>query len=185
MFHHQRVPTRLLGIDYRPMIQHYELLYIIPGTKAEDEVPAQTAQIHEFLKASGATIVKNDFWGKRKLAYEIDHVRYGYYDAVDFDMESTKLGVLENGLRLNIAILRSQITKRKVLTPEQLAAATGLRERIAAKREVAKEKEAAAMLKPEAPVAEPAVEPVAAEPVQAKQLDEKLEELLGSDKVEL
>ena len=165
------------------MPQHYELLYIIPGTKGEDEVPALTAQIHELLKTNGAAIVKNDFWGKRKLAYEINHIRYGYYDAIDFDMESTKLGALEQALRLNAGILRSQITKRKVLTSEQQTAAAQLRERITAKREVAKEKEAAAMLKPAAPVAAPAA-PVAPAPVETKQLEEKLEEILGSDKVE-
>lgn len=177
--------TRLFSIYKIPMQQTYELLYIIPGTKAEDEVPAMTKQIHEILKSSGATIVKNDFWGKRKLAYEIDHIRYGYYDAVDFDMETTTLNVLEQALRLNPIVLRSQITKRKVLTPEQLAANAELRERIAAKREVAKEKEAATLMaKPESGSTEPETEPVAPVPVEAKQLDEKLEEILGSDKVD-
>lgn len=168
------------------MQQHYEILYIIAGTKAEDEVPALTTQVHEILKANGATIVKQDFWGKRKLAYEIDHIRYGYYDAIDFDMETTKLGVLEQTLRLNPVVLRSQITKRKVLTPEQQAANTELRERIAAKREVAKEKEAAAMVsKPDTATPEPQAPAVAQAPVEQKQLDEKLEEMLESDKVEL
>lgn len=167
------------------MQQTYELLYIIPGTKAEDEVPAMTAQIHELLKAGGAAIVKQDFWGKRKLAYEINHIRYGYYDAIDFDMESTKLGGLEQALRHNATILRSQITRRKVLTPEQVAANAEIRERIAAKREVAKEKEAAAiMTKPEAKTAEPEVAPVESAPFETKKLDEKLEEILGSDKVD-
>ncbi len=177
-------PAYLVSIY--PMQQHYEILYIIAGTKAEDEVPALTVQIHELLKSNGATIVKQDFWGKRKLAYEIDHIRYGYYDAIDFDMESTALDALTQALRLNPVVLRSQITKRKVLTPEQIAANTEIRERIAAKREVAKEKEAAAMIgKPETQAPEPEVEPVAQVPVEAKQLDEKLEELLDSDKVEL
>lgn len=168
------------------MQQHYEILYIIAGTKAEDEVPALVSQIHDILKSKGVTIVKQDFWGKRKLAYEIDHIRYGYYDAIDFDMESTKLGELEQTLRLNPIILRSQITKRKVLTPEQQAANAELRERIAAKREVAKEKEAAAMIgKPEEKPSEQPAEPVVQAPVEAKQLDEKLEAMLESDKVEL
>lgn len=167
------------------MLQHYELVYIIPGTKAEDEVPAMTAQIHELLKANGATIIKNDFWGKRKLAYEIDHIRYGYYDVVDFDMETTKLNILEQALRHSPTIIRSQITRRKVLTPEQVAANTEIRERIAAKREVAKEKEAAAiMTKPEAKPVEPEVAPVEPAPFETKKLDEKLEEILGSDKVD-
>lgn len=170
------------------MQQHYELLYILPGTKAEDEVPTLTAQIHELLKSHGVSIVKQDFWGKRKLAYEIDHIRYGYYDAINFDLETTKLSALEQALRLNPNVLRSQITKRKVLSPEQQAAAAQLRERIASKREVAKEKEAAAMIsQPEpAPVEPvPVALPTPAEPVEQKKLDEKIEEILGSDNIEL
>lgn len=166
------------------MQQHYELLYIIPGTKAEDEVPALVTQIHDLIKSSGGAIVKNDFWGKRKLAYEIDHIRYGYYDALDFDIDTAQLAALEQAMRLNTIVLRFQITKRKVLTSEQLAATAQLRERIAAKREVAKEKEAVAMLKDE-PVAEPAAAAPSEAPVETKQLDEKLEALLDSDKVEL
>ncbi len=167
------------------MVQHYELLYIIPGTKAEDEVPAMTTAIHELLKNSGATIVKNDFWGKRKLAYEIDHIRFGYYDAIDFDMESTALSPLEQALRLNATVLRSQITKRKVLSAEQQAAASQLRERIAAKRETAKEKEVVAMMKDEPAPSTPAADEPTKAPVETKQLDEKIDELLGSDKVDL
>ena len=165
------------------MQQHYDLLYIIPGTKAEDEVPPLTTAVHDLLKQQGATIVKQDFWGKRKLAYEIDHIRYGYYEAIDFDIDTLQLAAFESAMRLNPNILRSQVTKRKVLTAEQQAAATQLHERIAAKREAAKEKEAAAIMKTEPETEKTPEQPVA--PVAAKQLDEKLEELLESNKVEL
>lgn len=165
------------------MQQHYELLYIIPGTKAEDEVQPLTTTVHDLLKQHGATIVKQDFWGKRKLAYEIDHIRYGYYEAIDLDIDTLKLAGFESAMRLNPNILRFQVIKRKVLTAEQQAAATELRERIAAKREAAKEKEAVAMMKDE-PAAEKAEAPAPA-PVAAEQLDEKLEKMLESDKVEL
>lgn len=166
------------------MVHHYDLLYIIPGTKGEDEVQPLVSSVHDALKQQGASIVKNDFWGKRKLAYEIDHIRYGYYDAVEFDAEPNTIATFESALRLNPNILRFQITTRKVLTAEQQAAAAQLRERIAAKREAAKEKEAAAMLKTETP-AEPKAEPLPAEPMTTKQLDEKIDEILESDKVEL
>lgn len=166
------------------MQQHYDLLYLIPGTKSEEEVPGIIKQTHELLASHGAVIVKADPWGKRKLAYEIDHIRYGYYEAIEFDADTQQLLPLEQALRLNTSVLRFQITKRKVLTPEQLAANAQLRERIAAKREVAKEKEAAALLTTEKPSAAPApTEPAA--PVEAKQLEQKLEEMLESDKVEL
>lgn len=166
------------------MQQHYELLYIIPGTKAEDEVQPLVTAVHDLLTQQGGTIVKHDFWGKRKLAYEIKHIRYGYYEAIDFDFDTQKLGAFESAMRLNPNILRHQVIIRKVLTAEQQAAAAQLRERIAAKREAAKEKEAAAMLKTETP-AEAPITPTPAAPVTTKQLDEKLEEILESDKVEL
>lgn len=165
------------------MLQHYEILYLVPGTKTEEELPALTQQVHELMTKGGAVITHQDFWGKRKLAYEIDHIRYGYYEAVQFDLESTKLPELESVLRLFNQVLRFQILRRKVLTAEQQAAAAQLRERIAAKREVAKEKEAAAMLKPEPVAPEPvAVQPA---PLEQKALDEKLEEILGSDKLDI
>jgi small subunit ribosomal protein S6 len=166
------------------MVQHYELLYIIPGTKGEDEVQPLATAVHDLLKQHGATIVKNDFWGKRKLAYEINHIRYGYYEAIDFDIDTLKLAAFESAMRLNPNVLRHQVVIRKVLTAEQQAAATQLHERIAAKREAAKEKEAAAMIKTEAPA--PVEAPATpAEPMTTKQLDEKLEEILDSEKVEL
>lgn len=165
------------------MIEHYELLYIIPGAKTEEEAKAETTKVHALVTGQGATVTQADFWGKRKLAYEIDHLRYGYYDLVAFDLESTKLSALDAALHLAETVLRYQITRRKVLTAEQLAATQQLRERIAARREAAKEKEAAGMVtKEETP---PAAPTAPAAPVQKEQLEEKLEQILESDKVEL
>lgn len=165
------------------MQQHYDLLYIIPGTTTEEEAQATTSKIHELVTSLGATITKSDFWGKRKLAYEINHIRHGFYELIEFDLDTLKLAELENTLRLHDQVLRHQITIRKVLSAEQLAAAQQLRERIAARRETVKEKAAAAMLTPEAPAAEPA--PVETGPVQKEQFEKKLEQILDSDKVEL
>ncbi len=165
------------------MLQHYELLYIVPGTKTEEEARIEIPKVHALLATQGATNVKSDFWGKRKLAYEIDRVRYGYYDAVEFDLDSLKLSALEANLRLAEAVLRHQVVRRKVLTAEQQTAAQQLRERIAARREAAKEKEAAGMITQEEPAVKPPAVPTG--PVQKKQLEEKLEEILESDKVEL
>lgn len=165
------------------MLQHYELLYILPGTKTEEEALAEIPAVHALLTTQGATNVKSNFWGKRKLAYEIDRVRYGYYDVVEFDLDSPRLSALEANLRLADTVLRHQIVRRKVLTAEQQAAAQQLRERIVARREAAKEKEAAGMIAQEEPTVKPPEIP--AGPVQKEQLEEKLEEILESDKVEL
>ena len=163
-------------------MQNYELLYIIPGDKTEEEVKSITEEIKQLLVQHGATVVKQDFWGKRKLAYEIDKIRQGYYDLMAFDAETEKLQALEQALRLHENVLRHQITIRIVKTPEQIAAEEQLRERIAAKRAAVKEKEVVAAVADEAPAT--FSQPVTG-PVSEEALEEKLEEILEEDKVDV
>jgi small subunit ribosomal protein S6 len=140
------------------MVQHYELLLIYPGTQTDEEAAQRTEAVQGVLAQQGATVTLHEFWGKRKLAYEIDHIRHGFYDLFEFDIESTSLQALENTLRLNDQILRHQIVRKEVKSPERLASEAALRERIAAKREAAREQEQGASLATpakEAPVETP------------------------------
>src|SRR4029077_16559870 len=137
----------------------------------------------ELLRSHGANITKTDFWGKRKLAYEIDHLRHGFYLLVEFDLESTKLNELDKALQLNDDIGRHQMIRRIIKSAAAMAKTAALQERIAAKRQAAKEKEAAAMVSEAVTPAIAPVEPVA--PVAQEKLSEKLEEILESDKVRL
>lgn len=165
------------------MIEHYELLYIIPGTKTDEEAKPIVEQIHALLKQHGANVTKTDFWGKRKLAYEIDHLRQGFYDYAEFDLETTALAALEKDLRLNDTVVRHQIVRRYVQSAEQMAKTDALRQRIAAKRQAEKERlQATTIVAGQQPVA---AKPVAAAPVAPEELEHKLEEILESDKVEL
>lgn len=167
------------------MIKHYELLYILAGNKTEEEAQSMTQAVRDVVKQQGGTIVKEDFWGKRKLAYEIDHLSHGYYDLILFQIESTKLQTLENTLRLNEHVVRHQVTSFIVKSPEQLAAEERLRERIAARRQADKEKEVASAIVADNTPAAPTAEPVVAEPMDSAQLDKKLEEILEEDKLDV
>lgn len=167
------------------MKSHYELLYILPGNKTEEEAQPLVEQIHKIVTDHGATIVKSDYWGKRKLAYEINHLHHGYYDLVIFEIETTDLQKLEQTLRLNDSVVRHQITRHIIKSAEQLAAEERLRERIAARRQADKEKEVASAI-----VADnvPAPKEAAAEeakPMDSAQLDKKLEEILEADKFDV
>ncbi len=166
------------------MTGHYELLYILPGNLTEEEAQPASQAIHQLIKDQGASIVKEDFWGKRKLAYEIDKFRQGYYDLVEFDLETDKLPALDQILRLHESVLRYQIVHRIVKTPEQLAAEKQLQERLAAKRQAQKEKETVEAMATEAePAPAKPAEPVA--DVNAPELEQKLEEILDEDTVDV
>ncbi|GEM_PF-211439 len=167
------------------MIKHYELLYILPGNKTEEEAQAMAQAVRAIVKQQDGTIVKEDFWGKRKLAYEINHLSHGFYDLVLFQIESTKLQALENILRLNEDVVRHQVTSFIVKSAEQLAAEERLRERIAARRQADKEKEVASAIVADNAPAVPVAEPVLAAPMDSAQLDKKLEEILEDDKLDV
>ena len=164
------------------MVQHYELLLIYPGTQTDEEAAQRTEAVQGVLTQQGATVTLHEFWGKRKLAYEINHIRHGYYDLFELDIESTSLQALENNLRLNDLILRHQIVRKEIKSPERLASEAALRERIAAKREAAREQEQGATMAA-APVETPVEAPSA--PLAPEQLDQELEKMLDSDKVDV
>jgi len=164
------------------MVQHYELLLIYPGTQTDEEALTRVTAIEALLKQHGANITLHDFWGKRKLAYEIEHIRQGYYDLYEFDLEATSLQKLDTALRLNDMVLRHQILRKELKSAEKLAEEAALRERIAARREAGREQEQAAQIASETPVA---VKPVDSAPVAPEQLDKKLEEILESDSVQV
>lgn len=167
------------------MTDHYEMVALFAGTTSEEEIKPIVDRIHAVLQEHGATVTKTDFWGKRRLAYEITHIHHGYYDVVEFDLDTTKLQELEKTLQLDDTLLRHQIVRKQVKTPEQLAAEQHLRERIAAHRQAEKDKEVVtAMTTDSHPTPEP-VPVVPAAPVSSEQISEKLEEILESDKIDV
>ena len=165
------------------MIDHYELLYIIPGSKTEEEAKPIAEKVQALVKRLGGTITKADFWGKRKLAYEIDKQRQGFYDYVEFDAEPSALADIEKEIRLSDDVLRHQLLRRIVQSAEAKAKTEALQQRIAAKRQAQKEKQQVETIAAKQELPKEKVEATA--PVAPEELEHKLEEILESDKVEL
>ena len=96
------------------IMSSYALLYIIPSrVKEPDQTRSATLNI---LKEKGAeTWVEKDF-GKRRLAYAIDHVRNGQYIGIEFQAEGPVLSQLKNTLNVFDDILRFQIVKISALS---------------------------------------------------------------------
>lgn len=90
-------------------MSRYELLYIIPATYAETELQPVIDGVTKALSGLGATISRNEMVGKIKLTYPVDHVRYGFYVLVDLDIETSKVGALNDLLRLHSDVLRHSL----------------------------------------------------------------------------
>jgi small subunit ribosomal protein S6 len=90
----------------------YELLYIVDPAASEEVRAGVTARINTAIVDEGGTIDSVDDWGKRKLAYEIDHISEGNYILVNFHADPTQIQELDRVLRINDAVKRHMITNR-------------------------------------------------------------------------
>ena len=65
----------------------YELIYILKPNLADEETEAAIAQFTKAIEEGGGTIDKIDRWGKRRLAYEVQHQTEGYYVLVQYSVK--------------------------------------------------------------------------------------------------
>ena len=75
----------------------YELMYIIPSQSSDEEKEALIAQVNSMIEKENGKIESVERVGNKKLAYEINKKREGFYVLVNFTAESVvpnKLGAL-------------------------------------------------------------------------------------------
>jgi small subunit ribosomal protein S6 len=93
-------------------MRDYEVMTIHRPDLAEDEVETKIADLESHLSGSGATVDGRDMWGKRRFAYEIDHLSEGYYSVVMFQAEAAAVDSLDRMLSLADEVVRHKIVRR-------------------------------------------------------------------------
>ena len=66
----------------------YELIYILKPDLPEEEAKAAIEQFKGVIADGGAQIDNLEVWGKRRLAYEVQHYADGFYVFVQYSIES-------------------------------------------------------------------------------------------------
>jgi small subunit ribosomal protein S6 len=81
-------------------------------TLEEADADARVETIAEGLKANGGEVEGEiEKMGKRRLAYEIDDLREGYYVVMKFKSNAAASKELERQMRLNDDVLRALVIK--------------------------------------------------------------------------
>lgn len=91
--------------------EKYELMYIINPTLSEEDNTAIVEKFKALVEQHG-TLDEMELMGKRKLAYEIDHLTEGYYVLVKFTSSPDFPKELDRILGINDSVIRSLITVR-------------------------------------------------------------------------
>ena len=92
-------------------MRSYEVMTIHRPDLAEDDVKSRMDGVGQFLTEHGGTVTGSDLWGKRRLAYEINHIREGYYSVVSFQAEPAAVDELDRMLSLSDEVLRHKIVR--------------------------------------------------------------------------
>lgn len=84
----------------------YELALVV-NAKIEDDARAEVVdKAKEYITRFGGTITNVDEWGKKRLAYEIQKMREGFYYFIQFDANSDVPAQLEAHVRIMDNVLR-------------------------------------------------------------------------------
>ena len=89
----------------------YEILLMLDPELPEDRGGEIVARARELVDRSGGKWRSHDAWGRRRLAYEIDHKGEGVYHLVVFDAEPETLAELSRVLKITDGVMRHLATR--------------------------------------------------------------------------
>lgn len=86
-------------------MRNYETIFILRPSLEEEKRNEAIEKFKAIIAADGE-IEKVEEWGNRKLAYEIEKIREGYYVLVNFKANSTLPKELERNFKISDDVIR-------------------------------------------------------------------------------
>ena len=99
------------------MQRDYEILYIVRPDVEETDLPDVTKRVETLIESLEGNIQNTNVWGKRRLAYEVDHLKEGHYVLTDFQIEPARVPEMEATLKISDTVFRHLIVRKPVLKP--------------------------------------------------------------------
>ena len=93
-------------------MNNYEAVLIFKTELADADRNALLDRFKGHIEENGE-VVSVDDWGRRRLAYEIDDLKEGYYYIVDFKSQPDHIKEFERRLRLSDFVLRYVVIRKE------------------------------------------------------------------------
>ncbi|WP_297281346.1 30S ribosomal protein S6 [uncultured Anaerococcus sp.] len=93
-------------------MNNYEAVLIFKPDMSEQDRTTLFERFKGIIEENGE-VTNVDDWGKRRLAYEINYIREGYYYIVDFKSEPDHIREFERRLRLSDFIIRYMVIRKE------------------------------------------------------------------------
>mgnify|MGYP000918054270 FL=1 len=89
----------------------YESIFIVSALLEDEKIQEIITKVKNFVEESGQ-LEKFDEWGKRRLAYEIEDQKEGYYTLMHFTAESEFPAKLERIYKITEGVIKYIILRR-------------------------------------------------------------------------
>jgi len=89
----------------------YELAVVVSAKLEEDDKNATLDKVKALIERFGGQITNVDDWGKKRLAYEIQKMKEGFFYFIQFDAEGTAPAEIESRIRIMDNVIRYLIVR--------------------------------------------------------------------------
>ena len=100
------------GKENEGTVNEYEILLMLDPDLAEERQTEIVSRANELVDKADGTWLSHDVWGRRRLAYEIDHKADGTYHLLQFDAEPATLDEITRVLKITDGVMRHMATRR-------------------------------------------------------------------------
>ena len=90
-----------------------ELAGVVSAKIEDEERAAVVDKCKALIERFGGTITNVDDWGKKRLAYEIQKMKEGFYYFIQFEAESSAPAEIESRIRIMDNVLRYLVVKNE------------------------------------------------------------------------
>ena len=105
-------------------MRRYEQIYILRPSLSEDEINSVVENTNQIILSERGSIISNDKWGMKKLAYPIKKELQGYYVFCDFASTPVAVSEMERKFRIDDSVLKYMTVKiSDAITTEGISAA--------------------------------------------------------------
>lgn len=100
-------------------MKRYEVIVIVKSDLTEEDITALIERCQAIITDRKGVIAKVDKWGKRRLAYEINKQKDGFYFLVDFAGDGPIVTELERNFKIDDRILKFMTVKKEGATTRE------------------------------------------------------------------
>ncbi|MCA1061110.1 30S ribosomal protein S6 [Rossellomorea aquimaris] len=94
-------------------MRKYEVMYIVRPNIDDESKKAVVERFDNVLSTNGAEIIESKDWGKRRLAYEINDFRDGFYQLVKMNATSDAVNEFDRLAKISDDIIRHIVVKEE------------------------------------------------------------------------